>query len=58
MNFEISKESLQKVADYLVTRPWHEVNTIIGLLANLKPIAEVVPTDSVPELTLAQNGKV
>jgi hypothetical protein len=38
MNYTISQENLQKVADYLVTKPWAEVNPLIQLLATAKPV--------------------
>jgi hypothetical protein len=49
MNFTITKDQLQKLADYLVTRPWAEVNPLISLLQQLpvakenKPEAQPVP---------------
>lgn len=36
--FIISQENLQKLADYLVTRPWAEANPFIQILTTLKVV--------------------
>ena len=58
MNFVISEETLQKVANYLVSRPWMEVNALIQLITSL-PVegaaaAAPAPTPApAPEVTQA-----
>ena len=40
MNLEIKKEDAQKILDYLVQRPFVEVNELVSILVNLKSIDE------------------
>lgn len=37
--FSISQEDLQKVANYLASKPWSEVNSLIQILSQVKPVA-------------------
>lgn len=53
MNFTITQENLQKLADYLVTRPWSEVNGLIQMIGSLKPVVEAPPApEALPAPTL------
>jgi hypothetical protein len=38
MNFEISKELAQAILNYLITKPYVEVSTLIEELKKIKPI--------------------
>ena len=38
--FEISGHAAQQILDYLITRPWQEVNGHVALLQNITPIEE------------------
>lgn len=36
----------QRLANYLVTRPWAEANPFVAILTNLKPIAPDEPSET------------
>lgn len=38
MEFKITKELIEKLANYLVTKPWIEANGLLQELQTLKPI--------------------
>jgi hypothetical protein len=38
--FEIEKELIEKLANYLATKPWFEVQALLTELQKLKPIQE------------------
>lgn len=48
MNFILTQEQLQKLADYLVTKPWHEANPLMMIVANAKTLPEPTPEKTAP----------
>lgn len=49
MEYSITQENLQKVLDYLVTRPWSESNSLIQLISKCKPVTQA-PIINTPTL--------
>ena len=47
--FEISAELLQKLANYLATRPWGDVEPLLHEIQSLKKIEDVKPEDKKDE---------
>lgn len=56
MEYLISKEDLQKLGEYLVSKPWIEVNTLINILQNLKqaPVSDATNQASTQQPTLVK----
>lgn len=45
MNYVITKEQLEKLGNYLATKPWMEVHQLLQLLGTLPPLAEPMKND-------------
>lgn len=48
-HFKISEQTLRKTMDYLVNRPWAEVNGIVNELLQVPKIEEPKGDESAPE---------
>lgn len=46
MKLEVEQETMQKIANYLVRRPFGEVVNLIQLIDQCKPIKEKEPEDA------------
>lgn len=40
MKFTVEKDTLEKVLNYLSTKPWREVNELVALLSKVEPVKE------------------
>lgn len=47
MKFEITKEQLQEIGNYLYVKPMNEVEQLVGMIRNLKEIKEDVKLEVV-----------
>lgn len=48
MKFIIEESVAQALANYLITKPWGEVNKLLGELQQIKPLPEDATTPSAP----------